>query len=106
MRSSALPVVLALLSALASAGNLILQREASRAAPAGLRWWRLLGHLLRQPRWLAGEGSWWLAFALQALALHLGPMSVVQPVLVTELVFVLLLRRLVMHWPVRGAAWS
>ena len=106
MRSSALPVVLALLSALASAGNLVLQRESSRVAPAGLSWWRLLWHLVRQPTWLAGEGSWWLAFALQALALHFGPMSVVQPVLVTEVVFVLLLRRLVMHWPVRGAAWG
>jgi hypothetical protein len=31
---------------------------------------------------------------------------VVQPVLVGELVFVLVIRRLVMHWPVRAAAWG
>jgi hypothetical protein len=47
-----------------------------------------------------------VAFGLQALALHLGRLSVVQPVLVTELVYTLLIRRFVSRWPVRTAAWG
>jgi hypothetical protein len=100
------PVLLALLSALASAIGLVVQRDSSRDAPAGLRGAGLLGHLVRQPMWLLGQGAWVVAIGLQALALYLGRLSVVQPVLVSELVFVLVIRRLVMHWPVRPAAWA
>src|SRR5690349_15049219 len=101
----ALPVSLALLSALASSVSLVLQRDTSRDAPAGIRWWQLLAHLLGQPLWLLGNLSWLIALVLQALALHFGPLAVVQPLLISELVFVLLIRRFVMRWPVRGAAW-
>jgi hypothetical protein len=100
------PVLLALLSALASAIGLVVQRDSSRAAPAGMRGTGLLGYLVRQPKWLLGQGAWVVAIGLQALALYLGRLSVVQPVLVSELVFVLVIRRLVMHWPVRAAAWG
>ena len=41
----------------------------------------------------------------QALALHNGPMSVVQPLLITELVFTLVLRRVWIHQDVASAAW-
>jgi hypothetical protein len=100
------PVLFALLSALASAIGLVVQRDSSRAAPAGLSGAGLLRHLVRQPLWLLGQGAWVVALVLQALALHVGRLSVVQPLLVSELVFVLLIRRLVMHWPVRAAAWG
>ena len=99
-------VVLALLSACATAVNLVLQRDSSRDAPAELRGWRVLPYLVRNPRWLLGQGMWVVAFGLQALALHLGRLSVVQPVLVTELVFTLLIRRYASRWPVRPAAWA
>jgi drug/metabolite transporter (DMT)-like permease len=101
-----MPVLLALLSACATAVNLVLQRDSSRVAPEEVRGWRLAGYLVRQPRWLLGQAVWVVAFALQALALHLGRLSVVQPVLVTQLVFTLLIRRFVSRWPVRTAAWS
>lgn len=101
-----MPVLLALLSACATAVNLVLQRDSSRAAPAEVRGWRLAGYLVRDPRWLLGQAVWVVAFALQALALHLGRLSVVQPVLVTQLVFTLLIRRYVSRWPVRTAAWG
>ena len=101
-----MPVLLALLSALASAIGLVVQRDSSRDAPAGMRGASLLRHLIRQPLWLLGQGAWVLAVGLQALALYLGRLSVVQPVLVSELVFVLVIRRLVMHWRVRPAAWG
>ncbi len=45
-------------------------------------------------------------YVFQALALHNGPMSVVQPVLVTELVFVLVLRRVWIRQQVVAAAWA
>lgn len=101
-----MPVLLALLSACATAVNLVLQRDSSRVAPESARGWRLAGYLVRSPRWLAGQAVWVVAFALQALALHLGRLSVVQPILVTQLVFTLVIRRFVSHWPVRVAAWA
>jgi hypothetical protein len=98
-------VLLALLSAGASAAGLVLQRDSSRDAAPEVRGWRVLPYLVRNLRWLLGEGLWVVAFGLQALALHLGRLSVVQPVLVTELVFTLLIRRFASRWPVRPAAW-
>jgi hypothetical protein len=99
-------VLLALLSACATAVNLVLQRDSSRDAPADLRGWRVLPYLVQNPRWLLGQGVWVIAFGLQALALHLGRLSVVQPVLVTQVVFTLLIRRFASRWPVRSAAWA
>jgi drug/metabolite transporter (DMT)-like permease len=52
--------------------------------------------------WAAAGGT----FIFQALALHNGPMSVVQPVLITELVFVLVLRRIWIRQRVAAAAWA
>jgi drug/metabolite transporter (DMT)-like permease len=46
------------------------------------------------------------SFVSQALALHNGPMSVVQPLLITELVFALVLRRVWIHQDVARAAWA
>jgi hypothetical protein len=46
------------------------------------------------------------SFVFQALALHFGPLSVVQPVLITELVFVLVLRVVWIHQDVARAAWA
>ena len=100
------PVLLALLSALAASAYVVLQRDSNRAAPTGLPALRLASHLLRQPMWLFGQAVWLVAFALQALALHLGRLSVVQPVLVSELVFTLLIRRFVSRWRVRAGAWG
>src|SRR4051794_6601476 len=100
-----MPVLLALLSACAIAVNLVLQRDASRVAPETAGGWRLAGYLVRDRQWLLGQAMWAVAFGLQALALHLGRLSVVQPVLVSQLVFTLLVRRFVSGWPVRAAAW-
>ena len=59
-----------------------------------MKGWRLALYLLRQPLWLLGLAAAGGSFVCQALALHNGPMSVVQPLLITELVFVLVLRRI------------
>ena len=99
-------VLLALLSACATSVNLVLQRDSSSAAPPEAGGWRLLPYLVRDRRWLLGQAVWVVAFGLQALALHLGQLSVVQPVLISQLVFTLLVRRFASRWPVRGAAWG
>jgi len=101
-----LAVALALAAAFCSASNLITQHVASIGAPKREKGWRLPLYLIRQPLWLLGWAAAAGTFVFQALALHNGPMSVVQPVLVTELVFALVLRRVWIHQDVAAAAWA
>ena len=100
-----LAVVFALVAAFCSAVNLFTQHAASIRAPKREKGWRLALYLVRQPLWLLGWAAAAGTFAFQALALHTGPMSVVQPVLVTELAFVLVLRRVWIRQDVAAAAW-
>ncbi len=101
-----LTVVFALAAAFSNAVNLLTQHSASVSAPKREKGWRLVAYLFRQPLWLLG----WIAavggFAFQAVALHYGELSVVQPILVTELVFVLVLRRVWIRQDVARAAWT
>jgi drug/metabolite transporter (DMT)-like permease len=101
-----LAVVFALAAALSNAVNLITQHKASVRAPRRERGWRLALYLPRQPLWLLGGAAAVGSYVFQALALHNGPMSVVQPLLITELVFVLVLRRVWIHQEVARAAWG
>jgi drug/metabolite transporter (DMT)-like permease len=101
-----LAVVFALAAAFSSAVNRLTQHAASIRAPAEDKGWRLAFYLIRHPLWLLGVAAAAATFVFQALALHNGPMSVVQPVLVTELVFVLVLRRVWIHQEVAAAAWA
>jgi drug/metabolite transporter (DMT)-like permease len=98
-------VILALASAISGAVNALTQRVSSRTGPSG-SWWRLAKYLIRQRLWLIGLAAAIAAFVLQAAALRNGRLSVVQPLLVTELVFVLVLRRLWLRQPIRTAAWA
>src|SRR5262249_27187570 len=82
------------------------QHAASISAPKGGMGWRLALYLIRHPLWLLGWAAAAGTFAFQALALHNGPMSEVQPVLVSELVFVLVLRRIWIRQQVAAAAWA
>jgi len=99
-------VVFALLAALSNAVSVILQHIASTAGalrPAG---WRLIFSLVRSPLWLFGLAAQVGAFAFQAIALHIGELSVVQPLLVTELIIVLIVRRVWLHQSIALAAWT
>lgn len=98
-------ILFALLAALSSAANLLTQRVSSRGGPSGSAW-KLAGYLVRQPLWLFGIAAAIGSFVFQAVALDLGKLSVVQTVLVTELVFVLVLRKLWLRQPIRLAAWG
>ncbi|MEV6835672.1 DMT family transporter [Streptomyces sp. NPDC051133] len=95
----AVTVVLALLAALSNASASVLQRRAAvqepeergGAGPAVRR----LAHLLRRPHWLAGTGLLALSGLLQAGALATGSLSLVQPLLASELLFTLVVGGLV-----------
>ena len=101
-----LTVVFAVVAAFSNAANVITQHAASISAPKRETGLRLVGYLFRQPLWLIG----WIAavggFGFQALALHNGQLSVVQPLLVTEIVFVLVLRWVWIRQDVARAAWA
>jgi drug/metabolite transporter (DMT)-like permease len=92
-------------SAFANSLNLVTQHVASTAAPATVKGWRLALYLIRNPLWLFGVAAVVGAFVLQALALYNGRLSVVQSILVTELVFTLVIGRVWLRRPVATAAW-
>lgn len=51
----------------------------------------LLLDLVRQPLWLAGVGATVMGFALQVVALSFGPLALVEPILVCDLIFAVLI---------------
>ena len=51
--------------------------------------WRLIRHLVRRPLWIVGWCVNLVGFGVQAIALHFGSVALVQPVLVTQLLFTL-----------------
>jgi drug/metabolite transporter (DMT)-like permease len=99
-------IVFALLAALANAVNEATQHIASTAAPHRSSGWRLVRYLFRNPLWLFGWVALAGAFVFQALALHNGLVSVVQPLLATELVFMLVLRRFWIHQSIHLVTWG
>lgn len=87
----------ALLAALASAvgfaGSTSLQHQATGSTPAHVQGVvGLLRHLVTQPTWLLGQLLAVASFVLHALALHLGPLLVVQPVVLSGIVIAVPLR--------------
>jgi uncharacterized membrane protein len=85
---SSVVFVLALGASLANALTSVFQRMGVENAPTGstLRL-SLLTYALRRRIWLLGFVMMIVSFMLQAVALHLGRLSQVQPILTTELVF-------------------
>ena len=98
-------IVYALIAALCNALNVIAQHLGSITSAEKSKGWRFVLVLLRNPMWLAGWGALAGGFVFQALALHDGQLSVVQPLLVTELVFALALRRLWLRQSIRSVTW-
>lgn len=83
-----LPIALALLCAATFAISSSVQHQAATAAPESAKGlWGLLGYLVRQPAWLVGQVLATCAFALHASALHSGPIAVVQPIVVSGIVW-------------------
>jgi drug/metabolite transporter (DMT)-like permease len=106
-------IVFAVLSALSNACSAVLQRLAvvhHRSATAGPGMarpaWRAAIDLVRQPAWLLGGLFLVGTFVFQALGLYFGPLSLVQPVLVLELIFTLGLRVFLLHDDIAARTWS
>jgi drug/metabolite transporter (DMT)-like permease len=99
-------IVFALAAALANAVHLMAQHAASIGASDSHRGRKLVAHLMRHPLWLLGWVAAAAGFAFQAVALHSGQLSIVQPLLVTELVFALLLRRFWVRQHIAKMAWT
>jgi drug/metabolite transporter (DMT)-like permease len=89
------------LTAVVNAIALASQHIASSRVPSTGRGWRFVLDLLKQPLWLLG----WLALlgslVFQSLALHFGPVGLVQPLLISELIIALVIRRLWLHQQLR-----
>jgi drug/metabolite transporter (DMT)-like permease len=84
--AGALAVLAALLFAIAS----VAQRGAAADVPDDdARGGRLIGRLLRSPRWWAGTAGDTGGFVVQAAALGVGSLLLVQPLLVTTVLFAL-----------------
>jgi drug/metabolite transporter (DMT)-like permease len=104
-RIAIVPVLFALLAAASNALNMVMQHIASIGDPEHSKGRRFVGYLASNPLWLLGWAALAAAFVFQALALHNGLISVVQPLLVTELVFALILRWLWLHQSIRPVTW-
>jgi len=104
-RRRAVSLLFALAAAFSNALNVVTQHVASTAAPARDKGWRLARYLVHNPLWLLGVGAAVGAFAFQALALNSGRLSVVQSILVTELVFSLVIGRVWLRRTVTTPAW-
>ncbi|MBH1934502.1 DMT family transporter [Streptomyces sp. AV19] len=105
--SAVLSALFALLAAVGNASGTVLQRAAAVTVPHGDAFSvRLVGHLWRRPVWLGGIAVIVAAAACQALALNLGSLSLVQPILVTELPFTLLIAAAHARRRLPAAGWA
>lgn len=83
-----LAATLALLSAATFAISTSVQHQAAEGAPDSARGLLgLLAYLVRRPPWLLGQLLATCAFVLHASALHAGPIAVVQPIVVSGIVW-------------------
>src|SRR3954451_24535573 len=81
-------MTLALCSAATFALSTSVQHQAASGAPESVTGLAgLLGYLVRRPLWLLGQLLATCAFAFRASALHAGPIAVVQPIVVSGIVW-------------------
>jgi drug/metabolite transporter (DMT)-like permease len=85
-------VLLAVLAAACNALSSVLQQRATRTVPESDAFkLALIWDLIQRPTWLAGIGALIGGFVFQAAALSFGGLSLVQPILVVELPFTMIL---------------
>ncbi len=82
-------IVLALAAALFFAFGTVLQQKAGLEKPTESKGAGLLVQMAKRPVWLAGIAADALGFVCQAVALAIGRLAVVQPLLVSTVVFAL-----------------
>jgi len=94
-----LAAVLAAIAAAFSYGvsAVLEQRSVHQVAERGVFAPRLLVDLARRPLWLASIVATIIGAVLQAIALHFGPLALVQPILVLDLLFAVLIASGIRH---------
>jgi len=99
-----------LLAATAAFGNAlanVMQRKASLEQPADVPFGaHLLLRLIRNRTWLIGIGGMVASFALQAVALGLGELSAVEPIITLEVPLTLLVASRVFHGRLGQQEWT
>ncbi|AWT42168.1 MULTISPECIES: DMT family transporter [Streptomyces] len=104
---SVLILVLAVSAACCLGFGFVLQQDAARRAPLGdFLSPRLLLDLMRVPSWLGGIGLMVAGMALGAIALGQGEISLVEPLLATNLLFAMALSRHRTRQPLGRQGWS
>ncbi|MBX4177321.1 MULTISPECIES: DMT family transporter [Streptomyces] len=104
---SVLVLVLAVGAACCLGFGFVLQQNAAQRAPLGdFLSPRLLLDLVRVPRWLAGMGLMVAGMALGAVALGGGELTLVEPLLATNLLFALALSRAQTGRPLGRQGWG
>lgn len=84
----AIAVVTALLAGLCLAGTGLLQQQAASRRPKREQLSpKLILSLVKNKKWLAGIGTAFGSYGFQAVALATGPLALVQPLIVSELLF-------------------
>jgi drug/metabolite transporter (DMT)-like permease len=94
-------IILAIVAALLFALGTVLQQKAGLDEPVEVEGSGLLLQMARRPVWLAGIAADALGFIAQAIALTIGRLAVVQPLLVMSVVFALPLGVRLTHQKVR-----
>jgi drug/metabolite transporter (DMT)-like permease len=104
-------VLVAVLAALAAGAcfavaGVLQQRAAVRLPDHDALSFRLLRTLVRRPMWRAGIALAFAAYGFQALALAFGPLSLVQPLIISELLFAIPLSARLRRRPLGAREWT
>ncbi|MBZ3902622.1 DMT family transporter [Streptomyces griseiscabiei] len=104
---SVLVLILAVSAACCLGFGFVLQQQAAAHAPlSDFLSPRLLLDLIRVPRWLGGIGLMVCGMALGAVALSQGEVTLVEPLLATNLLFALALSRRQTRQPLGRQGWA
>lgn len=88
MGSFIISAVAAIAAGMALAATGVLQQRAASTRPSDERFsLRMLARLARNKTWMVGIGAAVLSYAFQAVALAFGPLALVQPLVVSELLW-------------------
>jgi drug/metabolite transporter (DMT)-like permease len=104
--ATAIAVIAALGAACCFAFAAVVQHGAAREAGGTALSPALLLRLARNPRWLAASALSALSFAIQGLALAFGPLTLVQPLAATDVLFALPMIAVVHRYRLTRGDWT
>ena len=101
-----LGIFLMVLAASCNASASVLQRRASRHEASSAQFsLRMFWDLVHRPAWVFGILTMLTGFVLHAVSISIAPIALVQPLLVAELPFTLVLAAATFHLPVARRDW-